>query len=176
MGSDVKQKMKDAVMELLKKKNYLQITVTDLVNQAGVARASFYRIYNSIDEVVDDVLIDVKNGVATNLIPVLLSGSENAIKEVISDSLEKIKNHTVPFLELLPENTEFMTNKYEQASLIKKESEFKSIEDKFTPYLNITIILTVARTWAYYGYKETTAEVTDYIYDYIYNGKYRNTF
>ena len=55
MGSDVRTKMKQAMVKLLEKKHYLQITVTDVVKEAGIARASFYRLYNSIDDIIDDI-------------------------------------------------------------------------------------------------------------------------
>lgn len=46
----------DAMFELLGKKDYTRITVQDLVNKAGVCRASFYRNYFTMDEVIDRFL------------------------------------------------------------------------------------------------------------------------
>ena len=68
-ANDVKTKMKKAMVSLLKRKNYLQITVTDLVQEARVARASFYRVYNSIDRVLDDVYIDLKHELLSLFVP-----------------------------------------------------------------------------------------------------------
>ena len=47
--NSVKRKMMNAIVSLLGKKQYLQITVTDLIKEAGIARVSFYRTYNSVD-------------------------------------------------------------------------------------------------------------------------------
>ncbi len=39
--------IKAAFIELMNRKYYMDITVTDLVKEAGIARASFYRNYGS---------------------------------------------------------------------------------------------------------------------------------
>lgn len=51
------QKVKDgllaALVKLAKDKKWSCITVTDLIRQSGVARASFYRNFSSIEDIVD---------------------------------------------------------------------------------------------------------------------------
>ena len=47
----VKHLIRQAFVQLMSKKPYLDITVTDIVKEAGVARASFYRNYHSISEI-----------------------------------------------------------------------------------------------------------------------------
>lgn len=51
-NAEVKRKIEVAFFELLKKKSFSEITVTDLVTRAGVARASYYRNYNSMEDIV----------------------------------------------------------------------------------------------------------------------------
>lgn len=51
----MKREIKDAVMELMAEKPYMDITVTDIVTRARVARASFYRNFNSINDVIDAI-------------------------------------------------------------------------------------------------------------------------
>ena len=51
--SSVKKRMADAFVDMLSQKSYADITVTDIVNTAQVARVSFYRNFNSISDVVD---------------------------------------------------------------------------------------------------------------------------
>ena len=54
-GYSVKREIKDSVMQLMAEKLYMDITVTDIVTRAGVARASFYRNFNSINDVIDAI-------------------------------------------------------------------------------------------------------------------------
>jgi hypothetical protein len=42
--------------------------------------------------------------------------------------------------------------------------------------MHLFLIVSVAVTWAYYGYKETTSELADFIYKYIYEGEPRSLF
>lgn len=53
-------KAKDYIMEgllqLMKKKNYNDITITDITNSAGVNRVTFYRNFNTKDDVIKECL------------------------------------------------------------------------------------------------------------------------
>lgn len=63
--SRVQEYITAAMFELLEKKEYAHITVQDLVDRAGVCRASFYRNYFAMDEVIDHFL----DGVFTEAYP-----------------------------------------------------------------------------------------------------------
>ena len=63
--SRVQEYITGAMFELLEKKDYTHITVQDLVDRAGVCRASFYRNYFTMDEVIDRFL----DGVFTEAYP-----------------------------------------------------------------------------------------------------------
>ena len=57
--------IKDAFLQLLLKKDYMQITITDLCKYAGVSRGTFYTHFGNIGQVVEEVfsdaLCDIKN-------------------------------------------------------------------------------------------------------------------
>ena len=53
-----------AFFQLFSKKKLEDITVTEIVSEAGVARASFYRNYNSKDEVMETALRDMLQDMA----------------------------------------------------------------------------------------------------------------
>ncbi len=61
----VKKSITDALLELMHDKSISQITITEIINKANVARASFYRNYESKDDVlmtlVDDILEDFRD-------------------------------------------------------------------------------------------------------------------
>lgn len=58
MNGHMKQKeqsrkmIEDALFELLEEKEYSQITITELVKRADVARRTFYRLYDSKEDVI----------------------------------------------------------------------------------------------------------------------------
>ncbi|MGI6230246.1 MAG: TetR/AcrR family transcriptional regulator [Tractidigestivibacter sp.] len=53
--------IENALMELLQTKNYSSITVTDIVRKAGVARATYYRNYGSIEDIMVSMLAGVRS-------------------------------------------------------------------------------------------------------------------
>lgn len=52
----VKEYFTEALLELLKKKPFDKITISDLVKKSGASRASFYRNYTSKEDIVDEYL------------------------------------------------------------------------------------------------------------------------
>ena len=176
MGSDVRGKMRGAMVRLLERKHYLQITVTDVVKEAGVARASFYRLYNSIDDIIDDILEGITASASRNLVPILLEGGEIAVKRAIAEVLEQFKSKEIPFIGMLPENAQMLIIRFSHRSIFDKKHNFDSIANKYMPSMHLYLIISVAVTWAYYGYKETTSELADFLYEYIYEGKHRSVF
>ena len=151
------------MVSLLKKKNYLQITVTDLVEEAGVARASFYRVYNSIDQVLDDLFVDLKEILLKDFIPAFINRDEQKIKEQIIDFLNKIKDKNYPTLNVLPENRQYLLPKFESQFVMYKDVECKSIDEKYAIPLGLSLIYSISRIWSFCDYAESPEEIADYI-------------
>ena len=55
----VKEKITTALLHLLEQKSISQITITEIIQNAGVARASFYRNYSSKESVITTLIADV---------------------------------------------------------------------------------------------------------------------
>lgn len=54
-----RQYIKTALLYLMKETTYDKITVTAIINRAGVSRAGFYRNYSSKEEVLEDISASV---------------------------------------------------------------------------------------------------------------------
>ncbi|MDD7738833.1 MAG: TetR/AcrR family transcriptional regulator [Fusicatenibacter sp.] len=52
----VKKSIEDAFFTLLKEKNFSEITVTDLVKKSGVARTSYYRNFDSKEDIIKEYI------------------------------------------------------------------------------------------------------------------------
>lgn len=50
----VKRSIEDAFFSLMKEKDFSEITVTDIVKRSGVARASYYRNFNSKEDIIKE--------------------------------------------------------------------------------------------------------------------------
>lgn len=55
----VKKSITETLMELMQKKSFSDISITEIIRTAGVARASFYRNYNSKEDVLTTLIEDV---------------------------------------------------------------------------------------------------------------------
>jgi len=51
----------EALFNLMKKKNYNNISISEITTKAGVNRISFYRNFNSKDEIIEKWIHDVTN-------------------------------------------------------------------------------------------------------------------
>lgn len=56
----VRKNMCKAMITLMNEKNFSEITITDLVEKAGVGRPSYYRNYSTKEEVIEDYLLQVQ--------------------------------------------------------------------------------------------------------------------
>lgn len=83
----VKQKIEEALFILLKQKNFSEITITELINQAGVARASYYRNFESKEAVIESYMLRQRKEVAQK-IDFTEEISDLFIKEKLITSLE----------------------------------------------------------------------------------------
>ena len=55
----VKKNITEALFELMDKKDFSKITVTDIIEEAKVARASFYRNYESKEDILVTFVIEI---------------------------------------------------------------------------------------------------------------------
>lgn len=59
VNTQVKYSMYEALLNLLERKNFSAITVSDITSEAGVSRMSFYRNYESIEDILVEHLNEV---------------------------------------------------------------------------------------------------------------------
>lgn len=80
----MKREIMEAAIDLMAEKNYMDISVTDLVSRAGVARASFYRNFGSIDEVIASIADEMSDELVEDLSPILTHRDERRWREFLS--------------------------------------------------------------------------------------------
>lgn len=109
----VRRSIQDALLTLMKHKHVSQITVSDIIGEAGVARASYYRNYDSLNEVVRDYLKRMDEEIDSAVSPGDISDIA-AVKKNLMILLSYYKAHREEimllfengFPELLQENTD----------------------------------------------------------------------
>ncbi|MFI3173156.1 MAG: hypothetical protein R3Y58_12440 [Eubacteriales bacterium] len=165
----VKILIKEALLELMTEKPYMDITVTDIIKKANVARVSYYRNYCSIDEILDSIVEDKMNKIKNRIQPMLLTNhsEEEWIellhtifehKAMMNDNLTLTRECNRPYLFMKME-ARFQEFLFQQ--------EYQTVEEKYRLPAKIGVLNSLAEIWVKTGRKETVDELVDIAYTMI---------
>ena len=161
----VKTLMKKGLINLLAKRKFVEITVTDLIRESKIARASFYRVYNNIDQVLEEVVADVRTKFEVNFLPTIIKKDEKELKKKTAAFFRSVQNDETFLFTLLPENTSIIVSKVEQMGVFNEiEPKDDSIEARFLPGLVFVNIAAIIKIWKRRGCVETPEEMADFTY------------
>ena len=160
-------RIKRGMLELLKTKSFMEITVTDLANAAGVARASFYRAYRNIDDVLVDMLSDYRTILSKDLIPQLLGNDKAKALEAIADFYDSVKEKSVPLSVIRLDNRNMMISRLDLASLSFNVEGLNPMQSRYLVPLAVSVLFNFAIIWAKYGFEESSKELASYTYNFI---------
>lgn len=146
-----------ALLELMKTNEFKKISVSELVRKAGVSRQSFYRNYNT----KEDIVLEIERTIAAQLIE----------KMKDPDYINNPKKWFIDFFTTVKENTAAVAL-LQKADLFvtifeKIPSYIESQLDKVTPELHYCIVgsmaavHSIARDWFNNGMKESETEMAD---------------
>ena len=167
-GFSVKREIMDAVMELMTEKSYMDITVTDIVNTAGVARASFYRNFGSISDVLDAIADEISNEVIGDVLPTLYSNDERKWREFLFNHFYRFTRKMRQVGKIHPQNMSLIFVRMD-GKVRKKEVELRgnTLRDKYLASGKIGLINSITKKWIEEGMQETPEEMIDYIMSFI---------
>ena len=166
--SSVKKRMADAFVDILSQKSYADITVTDIVNTAQVARVSFYRNFNSISDVVDYITDELANEFIDKILPVLNSNDENKWREFLFDFINNALNNRGKIEAINLQNTTVLFSHLNtKMQMYVNVNSNKTISDKYTSYVKACLINNVVKKWIDDGMVETPEEIINYLMSFI---------
>jgi len=166
--SSVKKRMADAFVDMLSQKLYVDITVTDIVNTAQVARVSFYRNFNSISDVVDYITDELANEFIDKILPVLNSNDENKWREFLFDFINNALNNRGKIEAINLQNTAVLFSHLNtKMQMYVNVNSNKTISDKYTSYVKACLINNVVKKWIDDGMVETPEEIINYLMSFI---------
>ena len=166
--SSVKKRMADAFVDMLSQKSYANITVTDIVNTAQVARVSFYRNFNSISDVVDYITDELANEFIDKILPVLNSNDENKWREFLFDFINNALNNRGKIEAINLQNTAVLFSHLNtKMQMYVNVNSNKTISDKYTSYVKACLINNVVKKWIDDGMVETPEEIINYLMSFI---------
>lgn len=164
----VKQNIADAFMELMTKKYYMDITVTDVVNTAQVARVSFYRNFNSISDVIDYIIDEMSEEFVQDILPTLIGNDERKWREFLFEYFYRISRDQKEMTAITFQNMSVLFSRINtKMQIAEKELHAKTIHEKYTVFGKIGLLNNIAHKWVHDGMKETPEEMINYIMTFI---------
>lgn len=167
-GFSVKREIMDAVMELMAEKSYMDITVTDIINTANVARASFYRNFGSINDVIDVIADEISNELIGDVLPTLYSNDERRWREYLFNHFYNFTRKIRQAGKIHPQNLNVIFARMD-GKMRKKEAELQEVtlRSKYLVSGKMGLINGITKKWIDEGMQETPEEMIDYIMSFI---------
>ena len=157
-----------AFLELLTEKPFMDITVTDVVKRAGVARASFYRNYSSTSELLDSILVSLTDELKEYVLPVVASQNEKEWRLFLHRSIAFIEEwHLKLMLSRTTNISVLISRMFDAVHELSDSMEFDSLQDKYSIPSRMGAIIGVVMHWLNNGQKETPDEIVDYLMSFI---------
>ena len=166
--TNVKSMMKKGLIRLLGKKKFIDITVTDLIKESGVARASFYRVYKNIDEVVDELVVDLRNDFNTHFRPFASTRDKDGLMNELITFFQREKNSETMFSKIIPENNSLLVTKIQELPVQEEYNEKKDIYRKYLTGMVAIGIIIILETWRRSSFKESPEEMAKFTFDIVF--------
>ena len=166
--SAVKERISKTILELLGEKSITDIKISELTKRAKVARASFYRNFNSYDEVIDYIAEGYKDIVDKEYIPLLSNKDYDAWYSQVKSVLTGIYAKKDTFNDVLTNNLKIIFDRIQDMSTRDLNHEWTN--DQFKKYEHIAKIsafYSVCMAWVKNGAKESIEQMTIFILDNI---------
>ena len=164
----VRNKICEAVLDLLGKESISEIRISELTDKAGVARASFYRNFNSFDEVIDYIAEDYLISFNELIKPMLIEKNYDAWYSEIHKVLTNIYDKRHNFTNVLSANLSIIFNRMEE---MDKTISSGCLDT--TPFIRyehlskISAFYSVCMNWIKHGAVESIDDMTLFMLDKI---------
>lgn len=150
------RKIQQAMVELLQKKPYKSITVSELSELAGVSRQSFYLSFRDKDEVLSQLLVRL----FSDIMSAVDSSGVNSVESLIGKYTDIVERHS-DFLGILAQNnlgpflsSVFVSELVNRAPVLKTQKEPENVEERL--YINsfwVSAFTDVYTAWLKNGMK-----------------------
>lgn len=144
----------ESLFQLMKRKKYSDISITEITNKAGVGRVSFYRNFNSKEDIIRKWI----DNVTTSF---LKSSNINYEKDTLEEYFYKLFSHLNNYKEettliYKAELIYLLKNKFEETFLELNKYKY----DNYKSYFIIGGIFNIYYYWIRNEYKESPKELS----------------
>ena len=163
----VNKGIRTALLELLADKPYVDITVTDIVNRAGVARISYYRHFSSVNDVVDSIVDELTQRLVNNMLTIVSSKNKELWIDTLVDFFEFTGEKGNKYFKNISQSnmSVIFVRVTERLKNIMGNYKDGDIEKKYSLAGKLGLIESIARHWISCGMKESAYEMAEYTAD-----------
>ncbi|MCR5089252.1 MAG: TetR/AcrR family transcriptional regulator [Oscillospiraceae bacterium] len=154
----------EAFLQLMEEKPYMDITVSDVVNRAQVARVSFYRNFSSTSDILDRLADEAAADFSSHVLPVLPSRDERAWRAFLFRYIYYFGERQKRLSRCDPVNVNVLFSRVgDRLQAIEKGQNYKELRDKYLVSAKLGLINNVIRQWMDDGMQETPEQMVDYL-------------
>lgn len=150
----VKGYLTDALFRLMERERFRDISVRELTEEAGVCRASFYRNFLSMEQIVDEwieaTLDEAYQG---------LSVSGKAVPRMVASNFHVIKAHRKEFSTLQRQGLLGHIDRYIYERTLSSIEELGVFDNRYQPHYFAGAASALVKAWIEYGFEESEEEM-----------------
>ena len=147
--------IKTAFLYLLKETSYEKVTVTAIINRAGVSRAGFYRNYSSKEEVLNDLSTDIYEQMTGTFLQDL---NLDNLYERYTLLFERLKDNA-DWFEILSSLRPYSNLAFNPSAHLKKPTSSLTTEEYYQCIAIFHSQRGIILSWFENGMKETPSEM-----------------
>lgn len=164
----VKDLLKRGLLDMLVRKPYMNITVTDIVEAAGVARVSFYRNYSSVSDVVDDLSNDLSAQFVHRIYPVINSRDPELWRNFLFELFHRLPPEITKIYAVSYQNAGLLLSRINaKVQLLESRGSGETVTEKYTAFGKMGLLSNIVKRWIDEGMRESPEEMVDYIMSFI---------
>lgn len=150
--SFTKKCLTDALFLLLEERSFEEISVLCLTQKAGVGRATFYRNYTSIEQIIDDYL--------TGVFEHRSAMQPESVEESIFNIFEGLRKEKVRLLLLNRRNLLNHLNEQLLNATVLQINELGVLNNRYQPYFFAGAAAAMIIAWIRFDMEESSEEMT----------------
>lgn len=152
----VKEYYTTALFELMDKMPYRKISISDLVRKSGASRASFYRNYETKEQIVDEYLEALFGNIF------LKHPMKDAnVRQVVMNIMQDIYESRGELSKLEQNGLLDKIDKYIYQDTLMQIQQIRVFNNRYQPYFFAGAASSMIKAWVSFGFEESPEELTE---------------
>ena len=161
-------KLQRAFLKLLEDHRFSDITVTDVVERAGVARVSFYRNFSSTADILDRAVGQTMTELSAGLLPVLRGQDARGWRDMLFRLIYGLSDVSQLLANICPENQAIIQGcMIRHLQTFEQEQPEGTADEKYRVPARIGAVVTVVCKWLISGMAESPEEPLDCLMGFV---------